>query len=61
MTALQYALAIIETAALVGVLFLLTKAIKEKKGSQARKDYFRKTLPFLLVYLVLNILRNFYF
>jgi hypothetical protein len=60
-TLLKYVLAIVETGALIGVLVFLTKAFKEKKDEKVRKGYYTKALPFLLVYLALNLLRNFCF
>ena len=61
LTFLKYVLAIVETGALIGVLVFLTKAFKEKKDEKVRKSHYQKAIPFLLVYLVLNVLRNFYF
>lgn len=59
MTLVSYVLAIIETAALIGALVFVTKGMKEKKNTAARKDYYTKAGLFVTVYLVLNVLRNF--
>lgn len=61
LTVLEYVLAIVETGALIGGLVFVTKAIKEKKDSSARKSRFTQGGIYLAVYLVLNLLRNFYF
>lgn len=61
MTVLTYVLAIIETGALIGGLVFLTKAIKEKNDTSARKSRFVQGGIYIAVYLALNLLRNFYF
>lgn len=61
MTVLTYVLAIIETGALIGGLVFVTKAIKEKKDTNARRARFAQGGTYLAVYLVLNVLRNFVF
>lgn len=60
MTFLTYTLAVIETAALIGALVFATKAIKEKKNSNAKKERQRTSLIYVAVYLVLNFLRNYF-
>ncbi|MBR4289948.1 MAG: hypothetical protein IKT52_04820 [Oscillospiraceae bacterium] len=61
MTVLTYVLAIIETGALIGGLVFLTKAIKEKKDTSTRKSRFTQGGIYIFVYLVLNMIRLFYF
>ena len=61
MTVLQYVLAIVETGALIGGLVFVTKAIKEKQDSSARKARFIQGGIYLIVYLALNLLRNYFF
>ena len=58
MTVLTYTLAVIETAALIGALVFATKAIKEKKNSNAKKERQRTSFIYVAVYLALNFLRN---
>ena len=58
LTALTYVAAIVETAALLGALVFATRAMKEKKDQPAKKSAMKKAGIFLLVYLVLNVLRN---
>lgn len=57
-TVITYMAAIVETAALLGALVFATRAMKEKKNEPAKKTAMKKAGIFLLVYLVLNILRN---
>ena len=75
LTILSYVLAVVETAALLGVLVFVTRAMHEnkikrtrqgKKGANSNDEveknvavYKRNALIFLLVYLVLNVFRNF--
>ena len=75
LTLLSYFLAIVETAALIGTLVYVTRAMHEnkikrtrqgKKGAKSNDEveknvavYKRNALIFLLVYLVLNVFRNF--
>ena len=75
LTILSYVLAVVETAALLGVLVFVTRAMQEnkikrtrqgKKGAKSNDEveknvavYKRNALIFLLVYLVLNVFRNF--
>ena len=75
LTILSYVLAVVETAALLGVLVFVTRAMHEnkikrtrqgKKGAKSNDEveknvaiYKRNALIFLLVYLVLNVFRNF--
>ena len=54
-------LAIIETGALIGGLVFLTKAIKEKKDSSTRKSRFLQGGIYIALYLIMNLLCNFYF
>ena len=61
LTTLQYVLAIVETGALIGGLVFVTKAIKEKKNSDARRARYIQGGIYLTVYVLLNFLRNFYF
>ena len=46
---------------LIGGLVFVTKAIKEKKDTNARRARFAQGGTYLAVYLVLNVLRNFVF
>ena len=74
LTVLSYVLAVVETAALLGVLIFATRAmhenkLKRKQGKKGAKstDEIDKTVArykrtagiFLAVYLVLNVLRNY--
>lgn len=75
LTILSYVLAVVETAALLGVLVFVTRAMHEnkikrtrqgKKGAKSNDEveknvavYKRNALIFLLVYLVLNVFRNY--
>lgn len=59
MTLITYILAIVETAALLACLVFVTKGMKEKKDTAARKGYYRKAAIFVAVYLALNVLRNY--
>ena len=75
LTILSYVLAVVETAALLGVLVFVTRAMHEnkikrtrqgKKGAKSNDEveknvavYKRNALIFLLGYLVLNVFRNF--
>ena len=61
MTVLTYVLAVVETGALIGGLVFLTKAIKDKKDSSARRSRFIQGAIYLVVYFALNMLRQFYF
>lgn len=61
LTVLQYILAIVETGALIGGLVFVTKAIKEKKNSDARRNRYIQGGIYLMVYIVLNFLRSFCF
>lgn len=63
LTLLTYILALVETGALVMALVYVTRAMKEKKASKnkqspARKEYYKKSLAFVFVYLILNVIRN---
>ena len=60
MTVLTYVMAIVETGALIGGLVFVTKAIKEKKNSDARRSHYMQGGIYLVVYLVLNLIRNFF-
>ena len=75
LTILSYVLAVVETAALLGVLVFVTRAMHENKIKRTRQGkkgaknndeieknvavYKRNALIFLAVYLVLNVFRNF--
>ena len=75
LTILSYVLAVVETAALLGVLVFVTRAMHENKNKRTRQGkkgaksndeveknvavYKRNALIFLLIYLVLNVFRNY--
>ena len=60
---LRSVLAIVETGALLMALVFLTRSMKEKKekgkASPERKANYIKSGLFILVYMVLNMVRNF--
>ena len=60
LTILTYTMAVVETAALIGALVFATKAIKEKKNTNAKKERQRTSLMYITVYLVLNVIRNYF-
>ena len=60
MKILYYAVAVIETAALLGALVFLTRAKKTDKNSPDRKKQMQKSIIFLVVFFVLTLLRNTY-
>ena len=60
LTVLTYTMAVVETAALIGALVFATKAIKEKKNTNAKKERQRTSLLYIAVYLVLNVIRNYF-
>ena len=60
LTVLTYTMAVVETAALIGALVFATKAIKEKKNTNAKKERQRTSLLYIVVYLVLNVIRNYF-
>lgn len=53
--------AIVETCALVFGLLFATKAIKAKNDAIERKGHYRRAGIYIAIYLVLNILRRFFF
>ena len=75
LTILSYVLAVVETAALVGVLVYATRAMHEnklkrnhqgKKGAKSADEvdknvavYKRNATIFLMIYLALNVFRNY--
>ena len=59
-TVLNYAVAIVETAALLGALVFLTRAKKTDKNSPEKKKQTQKSVIFLVAFLVLTVLRNMY-
>ena len=60
MTVLNYAVAAVETAALLGALVFITRAKKADKNSPEKKQQSRKSLIFLVAFVVLTVLRNTY-
>jgi heme A synthase len=60
MKVLHYAVAVIETAALLGALIFLTRAKKTDKNSPEKKKQTQKAVIFLVVFFVLTLLRNTY-
>ena len=60
MTVLTNILAVVETAALIGGLIYVTRAIREKNDVDVRKAMFIRGAIYFAVYFVLNIMRNFY-
>ena len=60
MKVLYYAVAVIETAALLGALAFLTRAKKTDKNSPEKKKQTQKAVIFLVVFFVLTLLRNTY-
>jgi hypothetical protein len=60
MKVLYYAVAVIETAALLGALIFLTRAKKTDKNSPEKKKQTQKAVIFLVVFFVLTLLRNTY-
>lgn len=75
LTILSYVLAVVETAALLGMLVFVTRAMHEnkikrtrqgKKGAKSNDEidknvavYKRNATIFLIVYLILNVFRNY--
>lgn len=75
LTVLSYVLAVVETAALIGALVFITRAMHENKVKQTRQGkkgakssdeidknvatYKRNALIFFAVYLILNVFRNY--
>lgn len=60
MTILNYTVAVIETAALLGALVFLTRAKKTDKNSPEKRKQTQKSVIFLVVFFVLTVLRNMY-
>ena len=60
MKILYYAVAVIETAALLGALVFLTRAKKTDKNSPDKKKRMQKAVIVLVVFFVLTLLRNTY-
>ena len=60
MKVLYYAVAVIETAALLGALIFLTRAKKTDKNSPEKKKQTQKAVIFLVALFVLTVLRNTY-
>ena len=58
-TIIAYVLAVVETGALLCTLVFITRAMKEPKGSEARKKAFRNAAIFAIVYFALNCIRRF--
>lgn len=64
LTIITYALAILETGALLMALVFITKAVKEKKANRQQKkntpvdktNYY-KSFGFFFVYIILNVIR----
>ena len=61
LTVLKYALAIIETGALIGAMVFSAKGMREHKNKEARKALLTKGGIFFAVYVVLNMIRLMYF
>ena len=61
MEILSKILMLVETCALVFGLLFATKAIKAKDDAIARKAHYRRAGIYLIVYLLLNVLRQFLF
>ena len=59
MTILGYAVAVLETASLLGALVFITRATKAGKHSPEKKQQVQKSVIFLIAFLVLNILRSY--
>lgn len=59
LTFISYVLAVVETGALLCTLVFITRAMKEPKGSEARKKAFRNAAIFAIIYFALNSLRRF--
>ena len=61
MTILNYAIALVETAALLGALIFITRASKSGKNSPEKKQQTQKAIIFIVAFLVLTTIRNTYF
>lgn len=61
LTALKYALAVIETGALIGALVFSAKGMREHKNKEERRSQLTKGGIFFTVYVVLNMIRLMYF
>lgn len=59
LTFISYVLAVVETGALLGALVFATRAMKEAKGTDARKKAFRNAAIFAIIYFALNSIRRF--
>ena len=58
LTVITYVAGVVETAALLGALVFVTRAMKAGKNSPERKGQVTKAMIFLGIYLALNILRT---
>ena len=61
LTVLKYALAIIETGALIGALVFSARGFKERKNKDVRKSLLTQGAVYFVVYIVLNMIRLMYF
>ena len=52
-------IAIVETAALVAALYFMTGVIREKKHTPAHKALQKKASICIVVFLALNVIRNY--
>lgn len=57
---LIYLFAIVETGMLIAGMFFMTRIIKEKKHTPAHKALVKKASICLMIYLVMNVIRNYY-
>ena len=53
-------LAVVETAALIAGLYFMTGVIREKKHTPAHKALQKKASICVIVFLALNVLRNYF-
>ena len=61
LTILKNILAVVETAALIGALIMSAKGFREHKNKDVRKSLCTKAAVYFAVYIVLNMVRLFYF
>ena len=61
LTVLKYALAVIETVALIGALIFSAKGFKEKKNKDAKKSLLTQAVVYFFIYILLNMVRMYYF
>ena len=52
-------MAVVETAALVAALYFMTGVIREKKHTPAHKALQKKASICVIVFLLLNVIRNY--